>query len=114
MVKLKLILDQHGREDILGDLAPKPDLEWLSLQSIPPLDTDGAWYHAYPLSGGAALVQACAFEVLGDVTEDHVDQICHRGYIDYEGQKIPRGGYNPATAMIDRLVAHGTNHNHFK
>lgn len=84
----KIIQTHNGYTAFLGPEAPEPDKAWQRLQEVRP--TPGkSWFRAYPLSGGAMLVQEGSFTVLRDATEE--DRHAAVGAL---------GGRNPARHAI--------------
>ena len=62
-----LVKDQHGRFDIVMHKDNKPDSQWLRGQSIKPT-VEGQWYTAFPLTGGAVLINENDFSVVRKAT----------------------------------------------
>lgn len=90
MLTLEIIKDSHNRTCILGRRCEEPSTEWLAMQQRNP-GASKVWYSAYPLSGGAVMVQRGAFTFVRDATQADIDEACTRGF-------------NPAANTIKQLL----------
>ena len=91
---MKLIKDRHNRLCVLGDRCDEPTTEWKQAQTIQCTDS-AVWFSAYPLTGGAVLVQEDTFTILRDVTEYEVEF--------YFRQCVP-GGKRPCNPAAQTVI----------
>lgn len=89
---LLLIKDNYNRISILGKIEEeKPDKSWLAMQNKP-FSEDAIFHTAYPLSGGAALVDIKNIEVVREVTMKDISL-----------SAINPNSFNPASETILKL-----------
>jgi len=87
---MKLIKDSQNRICLLGEATSVTE-EWLGLQTIP--FNQGAVFHsAYPVTGGAVVVDVNDVTNLGEASTEMIDDAC-TGY-----------GFNPAADTIRKLA----------
>ena len=72
MKALKIIATESGPA-LLGRRALAPSAQWLRQQIVRPV-AGMQWFKAYPLSGGAMLIQEHLLSVLRDATEEEVER----------------------------------------
>ncbi len=92
-MKLQLVKDyKHGYVCILGSPTTVTD-EWLALQRIP-FEADAEFVSAYPIDGGAVVIDATRMERLGEPSWDQLQEVLGAG-------KHP---FNPAADTIIEML----------
>ena len=87
---------QYTYVAVLGEEIPTPDKAWLDYQFFAPT-VNGKWYRAYPLDGGAIIINEHDFDVLREATEEDFNEL-------YDGHD-----FNPAAEAVRELRAKVTN-----
>jgi hypothetical protein len=68
-----MIVDVYGFQCILGNETETPCQGFMDVQAVPPLNGGaGKWFTAYPLQGGAIMVQEGAFTHRGNASVDEL------------------------------------------
>ncbi len=76
---MQLIRTMQGYSALLTNAQERPSQEWLALQATRPR-AKGRWFKAYPLNGGAMLVQEGTYTIERDATQADIDQATTRSF----------------------------------
>lgn len=77
-----LVVDAHGRLDVIMRRAPTPTTKWLAEQEVPPPSGETTWWSGWPLDGGAVVLAEPQVFSLGRADRDRVWELVEHATVD--------------------------------